>query len=659
MAHVSRQSLLALGLAMLAVGVAVAQEQAPADPFVSGVELVRAGRYAEAEQALTQAVAQAPDNQPAWFYLGLARFRQGNDSGALEAFLKARDLAPGRPGPMFYIGQIYERQGAYAEALNAYARDLALRRGQEEAEVYCAQGRTYYRLERYEDAREALTKALGLEPKMVEAMYWLGRTYTALQQLPEAERIFTRAREILLDWQAAKIRLERKPIIEEETARIATDEPKVAQEYFWAEQFASVLVMWPELNKAMGDLYVQWKRWPEARNAYRRALERSEGGNPDDPDVFVRVGLTYLQDAQQEFASGGRIYTCINILREAIKAASKAVELNAKYAPAYYCLGKIYACQAATFTSDPEHKIESHTFEQAVEQYRRALDLEPDYVEALVGIGEALVSFGDQQPPASGEAAQAYAEAIRYLEKAVTLAPRQASAHAQLARAYLAADRGPEALAEAEEALKCDPKQIVALNTAGSVYYYRGELAFAAEYFSRAIQANPGYAQSHVNLGNTYFQMQSWVRARDEYRKALDLIPTAKIANTAFLRARLYYTIALTYDHTLNYDKEIEELSKAIYLDDAYFDAYLQLARAYQARQDYRAAEQALRVAVQKASSDEQRVQAYVQLGKTLEQAGKPHEAVAAYTAAAHLDPQNPLVQDALQRLRVHAQTPS
>ncbi|MGD9519704.1 MAG: tetratricopeptide repeat protein, partial [Armatimonadota bacterium] len=648
MLHARKWQSLMAGVAIVFCAVGWAQEEQPADPFVQGVDLVRSGRYEEAEQLLQQVVEASPDNEPAWYYLGVARFRRGNNTGALEAFVKARDLAPGRPGPTFFIGQVYERQGAYEEALRAYQRELALRRGRDEGEVYCAIGRTYALMGRLDDASEALMRTLRMEEHCVEAMYWFGQVLVAQGKYEEAEKMFDRARSTLQDWQDAKRRLESEPTFAEAEYARTTNEPKVAQTYYWAEQFGAVLSMWPDLNKARGDMYLAWKRWADARNAYRKALARDEGGNPDDPDVYVRISRAYLGDAKEVLEKDGLVYTAHSVTLDAIKAANKAIELNAKYAPAYCALGEVYAFQAETFISDPERKIESHAFEQAIEQFKQALTLDENYVDALLGLADAQVNLGHQKEAGSAEAVQAYAEAVRALEKAVTLAPERADVHAALARAYLAADRIDEALAEADESLKRDAKNVVALNTAGSAYYYRGQLAQAAEYFDRAIKADPRYAQTYVNLGNTYFQMKSWYRAREAYRQALELLPTAKITTLALQRARIYYAIGLCYDQTLDYDNEIEALSEAIFLDDTLIDAYLQIARAYAARGDDRAAEQALRIAVQKAATDEDRVRAYVQLGQTLEQARKQHDAVAAYTAAANIDANNPLVQDAL-----------
>ena len=661
MSHTRSRAVLSAAVAALVFGVlgAWAQDERQADPFVQGVELVRSGQYPEAEAALSQAVEASPDNGPGWYYLGVARFRQDNLSGALEALQKARDLNPGRPGPLLFIGQVYEKQGAYTEALHAYEREISYRHGQDEAEVRNSIGRTYFLLGQYDQAADSLLKTLREEPRFVESMYWLARSYTELKRYDDAQKIFERARDTLIEWQDAKRRLEHTSKIESDAMRRAADEPAVAQEYSWAEQFASVLAMWPELNKSEGNMYFAWTRYADARNAYRRALDVTESGNKDDPDGYVLIALADVAEAREAFQKDGAVYAGIGILTDAAKQANKAIGLNSKFAPAYAALGRAYYTAARNYISDPASKVISHSYDDAIEQYKKAIDIDGNYVPALTGIADSYLALGDSKGAGTAEASQAYSEAVRQLEKAATLAPKDSNVHASLSRAYLSSDRSDEALAEAEEAIQLKPDNYMALNDAGSVYYYRGDLATAAQYFESAIRARKDFVQSHTNLANTYFQMQSWYRALEEYDAALKLEPTQKLANTSAERARLEYSAALCYEHTLAYDKEVDALSRAVFLDGSFFDAYLQLARAYEPRQQWRAAEQSLRVAAQKADTDPDRVRAYVRLGEVLERAGKPDEAVAAYTAAANLDSNNPAAQQALQRLRTHASSPT
>ena len=190
-----------------------------------------------------------------------------------------------------------------------------------------------------------------------------------------------------------------------------------------------------------------------------------------------------------------------------------------------------------------------------------------------------------------------------------------------------------------------------ALNAAGLAAYYLNDLTKAVEYFTEAIRNNAEHAQSHVNLGNAFFQMESWYRARRQYKKALEYIPEAKLANTAYQRAYMCYMIALAYHETKNYEQEIAALNQALALDPTYFGAYRQMGRAYLARSQYRAARRVLEIAIQNAPTDEQVADVHVQIGEVLEGQGNVHEAIAAYSAALAADPANPLASSALARL--------
>jgi len=229
--------------------------------------------------------------------------------------------------------------------------------------------------------------------------------------------------------------------------------------------------------------------------------------------------------------------------------------------------------------------------------------------------------------------------------------PHTADLYIQLARAELLQENYAAALETAQHALALKPMDVTALNTAGLAAYYSNDLSQAVQYFTEAIRNNPEHSQSHMNLGNASFQMGSWYRARRQYKKALEYIPQAQLAKTAYQRAYIYYMIGLSYHETSNYEQEIAALNQALSLDPGYFAAYRQMGRAYLARDEYRAARRVLEIAIQNAPTDEQVADVHVQIGEVLETQGNVHEASAAYSAALGVDPTNTLASSALVRL--------
>jgi len=633
-------------LALLATSVAAQQ---PNPQLVAGINAIDAADYERAVTSLQQAVKAQPGSEAAQFHLGLAHFYLQQYPEALAAFRKAEQLAPTRPGVRLYIGHIYAAQWALEEAITAYRQELFKLEGPQETEALVALGRTLARAGQLDQAQEALSKAIYYDPKYVEAYYQLGWVYLQLGQPEEALEQFQEAGEVLQAWNDMNVRLGRSLI--SELRRQGTTEEIMAEQYSRAETFALELGLWPDLNKAIGDTHLALGEWTKARNAYRRALSRSQNGNPSDPDVYVRVGRALLADVNEMFYDEGLLYSAIPMTNNAIEAAETALKFSPDYPPAHELLGEVYALQANTYASDPDRNIVSHSYEEAIEEFQKVLELAPSSMHALTELARTYLDQASKLEPGSATAVKAISQAMAVAERGLELDPQNTDLYIQLARAELLRENHAAALETAQYALRLKPTDVDALNTAGLAAYYRNDLPKAVEYFTEAIRNNPEHGQSHVNLGNAFFQMESWYRARRQYKKALENIPKAQLAKTAYQRAYMYYMTALSYHETANYEQEITALNQALSLDPTYFAAYRQMGRAYLARSEYRAARRALEIAIQNAPTDEQIADVHVQIGEVLETQGSVHEAVAAYSAALAIDPANALAGSALVRL--------
>jgi len=634
-------------LSLLATSISAQQQPNP--QLVAGINAIAEVDYEQAVTSLQQVVKAQPDSEAAQFHLGVAHFYLQQYPEALAAFRRAEQLSPSRPDVQLYIGHIYAVQGALDEAIAAYHRELLKLEGPQKAETLVALGRTLATAGQLDQARETLSQAIYYDPKYVEAYYYLGQVYLQLGQPQQALEQFQQAGEVLQEWNDMNIRLQRLPVSEQR--RQQTTAETMAQEYSRAQAFAQQLGLWPNLNKAIGDTYVAIGEWTNARNAYRQALNRSKLGNPSDPDVYVRVGRALLKDVNEMFYNKGLLFSAIPMTTSAIEAAEEALKFSPDYAAAHELLGEVYTLQANTYASDPGRNIVSHSYGEAIEEFKKALALEPSSVNALTGLARTYVDQAEKLVPGSVETLNAAGQAISAAEQGLELDPQNAELYIQLARAELLQEDHAAALETAQHALKLKSTNVAALNTAGLSAYYLNDLTKAVEYFTEAIRNNPKHGQSHVNLGNAFFQMKSWYRARRQYNKALEYIPEAKLAKTAYQRAYMYYMIALSYHETKDYEQEITALNQALALDPTYFAAYRQMGRAYLARSQYRAARQVLEIAIQNAPTDEQIADVHVQIGEGLEGQGNVHEAIVAYSAALAADPTNPLAISALVRL--------
>ncbi len=642
-ARVSVYALICCGVLLCACATA----QDDLDDFTQAMKLFEEVSYSQAISKLEAIVQATPDREPAWYYLGVAKLRTGDYQGALEALLKAADLRTGRPGIYLHIGEIYEAQGAYEEAIRAYQDELRHRERENVAEAFNAIGRVYYYAGRYKDALESLEQAVADDENYVEAIFNRGRCEYQLANYKRALKHFTRASNTLKEYDRLEARLEEIEKIEDRRELTPAEERRkqqtledLAQKYGRAQQFVIELGLRPTLNISMGDAADANKEWARARNAYRHALNPDEQGHLNDPVAHTRISLALLHEAQEAFNEYGLLFKAVSIIEQGIAKAEEAIGYDDTYAPGYECLGEIYAFQAATYVSDPEREIESHSPEDALAQFDAAIANDENYIQALLQRASIFIALDNPD------------KAMADVETALDLNPRDPELYAALATAQVVSEQYQEAIKSAQTALLLDPGNAQAHNAAGLAHYYLSELGLATEHFTRAVEADPRQHQSYTNLGNAFFQMGSWHRARVQYEKALEIIPKPAIANTAYQRSYLLYLVARTCHYTGMYKKEVEALNEALTLDAAYIDALVQLAEAYLELGDFRAAETDLQIAIQKTSDTEIRATVYVQLGALYEREGRPHQALTAYGMAKALDQDNVEAKEALERLR-------
>jgi tetratricopeptide (TPR) repeat protein len=93
---------------------------------------------------------------------------------------------------------------------------------------------------------------------------------------------------------------------------------------------------------------------------------------------------------------------------------------------------------------------QKHEYDTAIEQFRKAVAIDPRLAEAHFNLAGALLEKGD------------VTIAIRSFREAIRLAPEWAEAHYQLGRALLRSGEKEAALAEFRTALKCDPQHAAA-----------------------------------------------------------------------------------------------------------------------------------------------------------------------------------------------------
>lgn len=148
---------------------------------------------------------------------------------------------------------------------------------------------------------------------------------------------------------------------------------------------------------------------------------------------------------------------------------------------------------------------------EALECYKKAIEMEARYVEAYVNLGNAYSNLGQDK------------EAIAAYKKAMTIAPLYAPIYNNLARLYNRQGKIKEAMALFKKALELNPRYLLAYKNIGALYFKLGDKEKALEMYKEAIRIDPYDAQTHYALAILYYHLRRYSLAKEHCQKALEL----------------------------------------------------------------------------------------------------------------------------------------
>ena len=150
-------------------------------------------------------------------------------------------------------------------------------------------------------------------------------------------------------------------------------------------------------------------------------------------------------------------------------------------------------------------------FDEAEEEYRGVLRINPDYADAHNNLGNLLDDLERYE-----EAEQEYREALR-------LNPDYADAHNNLGILLKDLERYEEAEQEYREAIRINPDDAPAHYNLGILLNNLERYEEAEQEYREALRINPDYAEAHGNLGILYSATERQKEARKELEIAKEL----------------------------------------------------------------------------------------------------------------------------------------
>jgi tetratricopeptide (TPR) repeat protein len=464
----------------------------------------------QARKFLVARAAQAPEDPTPLNYVGVVDYLTGRMPEAVSVWQSIVDTHPTFAAAHSNLGAALQHQGKNDQALLEYKLSIELDpRGaigsyNNVAEIYMSRGELEQAIQYFTLAAE-LDQASAAVP-----LANLGSCYAALGRQGDAVRAYEQS-------------LLKTPGMTNQDVRM-------------------------EVLTALAKLYLELHRPTEALSACERALERS----PRSVDALATRGQVQFQLGEYEQA--------IDSFRQALSVNPMTLRnllVHRQLALAYYKLGhfdkaaaeynranaghpdgifgpkappakapspeQVVATCRTRLSADPldpdlhqqvaEALFQMGCLEEAIEEYRAAVEGKPEDLELLCQLG--IVYYADDQ----------YLPAVNCFFRAAERDPLYAPAHLGLGLIHLLRGSVDAAIQKFGWGITLAPESAEAYNLLGNAYRQKGALEKAAEAYLQAISTQSTYAQAHNNLGLTYLELGRPAEAIEEFRRALGIFP--------------------------------------------------------------------------------------------------------------------------------------
>jgi serine/threonine protein kinase/Flp pilus assembly protein TadD len=218
--------------------------------------------------------------------------------------------------------------------------------------------------------------------------------------------------------------------------------------------------------------------------------------------------------------------------------------------------------------------------ENAIELFKRALQLDPNYALAYAGLGDAYA----QRMWRFGFPARWLDSAIVVSGKAISLDPNLAEAYKAIGLAYEYKGWLRKALDADRKAVELNPNYHPAVANIGWVNWFLGEYSEALQWMRKGQALAPTNAQTSFGVAHIYLSLGDDANAMKWYQKALELQPD--LVNALEGMGRLFLWKG-QYDEAFGYGQRIlsldsKDLTGLILAGDAQiFSGNLVKAREY------------------------------------------------------------------------------
>jgi tetratricopeptide (TPR) repeat protein len=195
----------------------------------------------------------------------------------------------------------------------------------------------------------------------------------------------------------------------------------------------------------------------ESHEEYREAISEFEKAIPLDPTS----GQLRVEFAETLWKAGEN--------RRAVQECQEAIKLDPESSAPHFLLGRIYSTLRTT--------DQAQVLDQAIDEFERTVELEPDHIQALYDLGRLHL------------AKKNYQKTVDILDRFIQLQPWVPQAYLLKARAHIELNEIQEAIESLERSVAYDEANLENLKLLGNLYEQTGQREKARRLYSRSLDS--------------------------------------------------------------------------------------------------------------------------------------------------------------------------
>jgi len=434
-----------------------------------GINEYNSQNWAKAKSKFVEALTIDDENPEANAFLGATLFEENpNDDKNIEEAIKKIKKSLKKDNSIeqshFTLAKIYDKQGASDLALEEYRETLKI--NPQNYEAFNALGRIYYKNKEYDKALNQFNSAVRIKPDFVNGFFNIAMTEQKLNKKQNSINNFKKAISLDPNYFAAYANLGMLYYLD--------DDYKNA-----LENFLSAVKIENRFNyqKRIGDCYKALNQQDKAIDAYLTSITLNPKSNESEKNSAAE---TYSDIADIENKRGK--------FKDALDYVNKGLELNNKLPNLFF------------MSAFAKSKLNDRN--GAIDDYKKLLDLDSNYVTGYVNLSSLLNESGN------------YEEAVKISQRGINSDSSNFKLYNNLGDSLQKLGNYKEAISAYRNSISKNPNIAEIHFNLGICYKYASDNENSIEPFKNAIKINPNYFDAYYEMGESFFLLKRYDEAK-------------------------------------------------------------------------------------------------------------------------------------------------